>query len=151
MIRTTFFKVSAIALALGTAGISMAGSPGYGKKAKAHHAEAKHAEIGLEELKKLIDTKSVYLVDANSEKTYARGHIPTAVSFAANSENFLTMLPKDKKALIVAYCGGPLCSAWEDAAKSAHEAGYSNIKHFKGGLKVWKSAGLPLEKPTVTK
>lgn len=157
MVRSTFFKVSVAAIALSSAGLSLADSKNrtpihHGKEHRASQRGVDHhVEIGLEELKKLVDAKSVYLVDVNSEKTYSKGHIPTAVNFAANEKNFLTLLPKDKNALIVAYCGGPMCSAWEEAAKTAHEAGYSNIKHFKGGLKVWKSAGLPLEKPTITK
>ena len=48
------------------------------------------------------------------------------------------MLPADKNALIVAYCGGPKCGAWKKAAKAAAALGYTNIKHFSGGISGWQ-------------
>ena len=36
-------------------------------------------------------------------------------------------------------------SAWEAAAKEAKALGYTNFKHFKGGIKGWKDAGLATE------
>ena len=157
MVRLTFVKFAALALAMTAASVASA-SDKYGKKHDKKHEEkadkeehGNHVEIGLDDLKKAIDTKAVFLVDANSAKTYDKGHLPGAISFAKNEKNFATLLPADKNALIVAYCGGPMCSAWEDAAEAAAKAGYTNIKHFKGGLKGWKSAELTLEKPTATK
>ena len=41
----------------------------------------------------------------------------------------------------MAYCGGPGCEAWCGAADELEAKGYKNIKHYKGGLKEWKSAG----------
>ena len=111
-----------------------------------HAAEhAAFTEVSTDELDKLVSTKTVFLIDVNSAKTYAKGHIPGAINFAANEDKFSSVLPKDKAALIVAYCGGPLCSAWESAAEKAKELGYTNIKHYKGGIKVWKEAGKKVE------
>ncbi|MEY4631064.1 MAG: hypothetical protein RIQ81_1184 [Pseudomonadota bacterium] len=164
MIRLTFVKLAAITAALGAGSIANASGDKYGKKhddKQEHkteqktelkgHDDAQHVEISLADLKKAIETKSVFLVDANSAKTYEKGHLPGALSFAKNEKEFAKLLPQDKNALIVAYCGGPMCSAWEDAAEAATKAGYTNIKHFKGGLKGWKSAGLSLETPTAKK
>lgn len=108
----------------------------------------KAPEISLDELKKTVETKSATIIDANGTAMYKDGHIPGAVSFAANEKTLASVLPKDKGAPIVAYCGGPLCSAWEDAAKQAQAMGYTNIKHFKGGIKGWKEAGQKVEKGT---
>jgi rhodanese-related sulfurtransferase len=102
-------------------------------------------EISLTDLKKLVDTKGATIIDANSAESFDTGHIPTAVSFAKNEKNFASILPSDKKALLVAYCGGPMCTAWQEAAKEAQKLGYKNIKHFKGGLKGWKDSGNTLE------
>ncbi|MBM4251354.1 MAG: rhodanese-like domain-containing protein [Deltaproteobacteria bacterium] len=102
---------------------------------------AAFAEVSTDELDKLVSSKAVFLIDANGAKTYAKGHIPGAINFAANEDKLATVLPKDKSALIVAYCGGPLCSAWEAAAAKTKDLGYANIKHYKGGIKVWKEAG----------
>jgi rhodanese-related sulfurtransferase len=109
-------------------------------------ATAEAPEVSLEELKKMVQSKSATIIDANGEDMYKDGHIPGAVSFAKNENNFASILPKDKNAPIVAYCGGPLCTAWKQAAKEAQKLGYTNIKHFKGGIKGWKQAGEPTEK-----
>jgi rhodanese-related sulfurtransferase len=103
-------------------------------------------EVSLDELKKFIDSKGATILDANSEVTFDKGHIPGAVNYSKNSKNLAAILPKDKSAVVVAYCGGPLCSAWEDAAKAAKELGYTNVKHFKGGIKGWTDAGQKVEK-----
>lgn len=143
MIRLTFVKLATVAIALSANSLAHA----YDKKidTKKEEAAAGHQEVSLDELKKMIETKSVFLIDANSGKTYDKGHLPGAVSYTKNEKDFASLLPKDKNTALVAYCGGPMCSAWEDAAEAATKAGYTNIKHFKGGLKGWKSAGLSLE------
>jgi rhodanese-related sulfurtransferase len=153
MVRLTIIKLATVALALSATSKVHASDNKHGKKheAKKEDASTNHAEVSLDELKKLIETKSAVLIDANSAKTYDKGHIPGAVSFTKNEKAFASLLPTDKNALLVAYCGGPMCSAWEDAAETAKKAGYTNIKHFKGGLKGWKSAGLSLEKPEAKK
>ena len=102
---------------------------------------SKYGEVSKTELKQLIDSKSVTLIDVNSEKTFKENHIPTAFNFYENKSNFESKLPAAKDSLIVAYCGGPKCTAWQKAAKEACLKGYTNIKHFKGGIRGWKDNG----------
>jgi len=103
----------------------------------AHAAEV--ADITIPELKKAIADKSVTVIDANGAESYKAGHIPTAIDFSKGSLE--KALPSDKKALIVAYCGGPQCNAYKDAVKKAEELGYTNIKHLPAGISGWKEAG----------
>lgn len=103
-------------------------------------------EVSLDELKTLVANKTATFIDANGDKVYKDGHIPGAIHFAAAKDKLATLLPADKNALVVAYCGGPLCTAWEDAAKAIKALGYTNVKHFKGGIKEWKSSGQQVEK-----
>ena len=103
-------------------------------------------EISIEDLDKLVSDKSAVIIDVNSAQSYADGHIPGAISYAGTKSIFATVLPKDKATLLVAYCGGPLCVAWEEAAKKAQVLGYTNIRHYKGGIKVWKESGKKFEK-----
>jgi rhodanese-related sulfurtransferase len=116
-----------------------------GEEKGSHHA--RFPEIKREELVKAIETKSVFLVDANGAESYAKGHIPGAINFAALGDKFAEALPQDKEALIVAYCGGPGCKSWCKAADKLDEMGYKNVRHFKGGIKEWKTAGLAVETP----
>jgi len=55
-------------------------------------------------------------------------------------------LPADKAALVVAYCGGPKCMAYQAGADAAMKLGYTNVKHFPGGISGWKKAGEKCEK-----
>ena len=55
----------------------------------------------------------------------------------ANKGQLGKVLPKDKSAPIVAYCGGKMCTAWHKAAKAACEMGYTNIRHFSAGITGW--------------
>ena len=114
-------------------------------KAKQH---ALAPEISLQELRSLVenkDKKSIAIIDANSEKTYKEGHIPGALNFAQIEKDLSKALPSDKSALIVAYCGSTMCTAWEDAAKKVKELGYTNVKHLKVGIKGWKEAKYPTQ------
>lgn len=114
-----------------------------GKAVQGHDELA--PQVSLDELKKLVETKGALIVDANGTEMYNAGHIPGAISFAQHEGKLMSVLPKDKNALIVAYCGGTMCSAWEAAAKEAKQQGYTNIKHFKGGIKGWKEAKMQVE------
>lgn len=99
------------------------------------------ADITVPELKKAIAEKSVTVIDVNGSESYKEGHIPTAIDYAANKTALEKSLPADKGALIVAYCGGPKCGAYQAAAKKAKELGYTNVKHLSAGISGWKEAG----------
>jgi rhodanese-related sulfurtransferase len=103
-------------------------------------------DVSIKDLKAAIEKKAVFVIDANGTDSYKEGHIPTAVDFDASKENLAKVLPKDKDALIVAYCGGPQCMAYKAAAKKAVELGYTNVKHLPAGISGWKGAGEKVEK-----
>ena len=107
--------------------------------------DAKTPVISVPELKKAVDQKAATVIDANGTKMYDEGHVPGAISFARNEGKLANLLPKDKSAPIVCYCGSTMCSAWEAAATEASKLGYTNIKHLKVGIKGWKEAGMPTE------
>jgi rhodanese-related sulfurtransferase len=107
---------------------------------------AHYPEVKIGELKTAIASKSVTLLDANGTDTYKEGHIPGAIDFTANKANLAKVLPKDKGALIVAYCGGPQCQAYQAAAKAAEKLGYTNVKHLSAGISGWHDAGEKMEK-----
>jgi rhodanese-related sulfurtransferase len=106
-------------------------------------------DVPVAELMAAIDAKTVTLIDCNSADDYAAGHLPGAISFVAHKDDLASQLPADKAALVVAYCGGPSCGAHKAGTKAAMALGYTNVKHFSGGLSGWKEANGTLE--TVTK
>ena len=101
-------------------------------------------EVSFDDLKDKI-AMGVTVVDVNHPKTFQTGHIPTAQNFTMNAKNLSEILPSDKTAEIVTYCGSPTCTAWLTGAKEIHKLGYENVTHFHGGLAGWVQAGGELE------
>ena len=109
-------------------------------------AGKKFPDIAIKDLKAAIEKKQVTVIDVNGTDSYQDGHIPTAINFEAAEKDLAKVLPKDKDALIVAYCGGPQCQAYQAAAKKAVAMGYTNVKHLSAGISGWKGAGEKTEK-----
>ena len=108
-------------------------------------AEDKYPDISHDELKAAVEKKAVTLIDVNGSASYEKGHIPGAVDFAKVKADLAAKLPKDKNALIVAYCANEQCSAYQQGAKAAKELGYTNVKHYSKGILGWKSSGEKVE------
>ena len=107
---------------------------------------AHYPDITIQELKSAIASKSVTVLDANGTDSFKEGHIPGAIDFATAKKHLGKVLPRDKHALIVAYCGGPQCQAYQSAAKAAEKLGYTNVKHLTAGISGWHDAGEKMEK-----
>jgi rhodanese-related sulfurtransferase len=107
---------------------------------------AHYPDIKIDALKSALAKKNVVLLDANGSDSWKEGHIPGAIDFAANKAKLASVLPKDKNALVVAYCGGPKCQAYQAAAKAAEKLGYTNVKHLAAGISGWRDAGEKTEK-----
>ena len=103
-------------------------------------------DISISEVKALAESKKAVIIDVNGSESYQKGHIPGALDFAAIQDKLAAVLPKDKKALVVAYCGGPKCKAYQAAATAAEKLGYKNVKHMSAGISGWKDAGEKTEK-----
>jgi len=103
-------------------------------------------DISITEVKGLAESKKAVIIDVNGTESYQKGHIPGALNYETISSKLAKVLPKDKKALIVAYCGGPKCKAYQAAATAAEKLGYKNIKHMSAGISGWKEAGEKMEK-----
>ena len=103
-------------------------------------------DISIKELQKAIKDGKVAVIDVNGQTSYKKGHIPTAISFASNGKDLAKHLPKDKNTLVVAYCGGPGCRAYQRGAKAAAKLGYKNVKHLSAGISGWKKSGAEVAK-----
>jgi rhodanese-related sulfurtransferase len=107
---------------------------------------ADYPDISIGDLKTAMVSQKIVLLDANGTESWQSGHIPGALNFAAKKDDLTSVLPKDKNALVVAYCGNPQCPAYHAAADAAKKLGYTNIKHLVAGIQGWKSAGEKTEK-----
>ncbi len=109
-------------------------------------ASSKFAQISQQELEAAIAKKSVTLLDANGTDSFKEGRIPGAIDFTAHEDRIAALLPKNKNALIVAYCGNEYCPAYISAATAAKNLGYTNVKHYAPGIDGWKKSGARIEK-----
>ena len=105
-----------------------------------------YPDISIAELKKAIADKKVIVLDVNGSESYKEGHVPTSLNYADVAGNLASALPKDKDALVVAYCGGPACHAYTKAADAAAKLGYTNVKHLSAGISGWYAAKETTEK-----
>ena len=97
--------------------------------------------ISTEDLKQAIAAKKVVLLDVNGTDSWQEGHIPGALDFDKVEGKLAKMLPADKGALVVAYCGNERCSAYKAGANAAKKLGYTNVKHYSKGIAGWKKSG----------
>jgi rhodanese-related sulfurtransferase len=109
-------------------------------------ADSAVADISQADLAKAIADKQATIIDVNGSKSYSAGHIPTALDYEVVKADLAAKLPKDKASLVVAYCGNPKCTAYKQAAEAAVALGYTNVKHFSGGIAGWKESGAAVEK-----
>ena len=114
--------------------------------AAAFAGSAKVTDISQADLQAAIAAKSAVILDVNGSDSYKAGHIPGAIDYIAHKDQLASLLPADKNALVVAYCGSPACHAYAAAADAAVKLGYTNVKHFAPGIAGWKQSGAPVEK-----
>jgi rhodanese-related sulfurtransferase len=105
-----------------------------------------YPDISVKELQAALKDGKVAVIDVNGKKSFSRGHIPTAIDFSSQGKSLSKLLPSDKSALIVSYCGGPGCGAYKRGADAAAKLGYKNIKHLSAGISGWKKAGADIAK-----
>ena len=108
-------------------------------------AEKEVPSISQADLTRAIADKTATVIDVNGTDSYKSGHIPSAIDFYA-VKDLKSVLPKDRNALVVAYCGSEYCGAYKQAAQAAMKLGYTNVRHFSPGIKGWKESGAAVEK-----
>lgn len=92
-------------------------------------------------VKKIVDGKMVGLViDARPKRAkYDKGHVPGALSIPfSRFKKMAGLLPADKNAAIIFYCGGLKCPLSHKSAFAARAMGYKNVMVFAKGYPVWK-------------
>jgi rhodanese-related sulfurtransferase len=102
--------------------------------------------ISKEHLKRIIDSGERFvLLDVRSKEDFDKEHIAGAKSLPldeVNAKAQQTLKPSDQ---IIVYCDSYICSASTSAYKLLMRMGFGNVRDFKGGIREWKLAGLPVE------
>ena len=103
-------------------------------------------KITRDELIRLIDSGEKFkLVDVLDAAHFEKEHIKGAISLPAADieKKAVNMLKRAEK--IVVYCASFDCQASTNAAEKLLVLGFKNVLDYKGGLKDYKEANLPLE------
>ncbi len=86
------------------------------------------------------------LVDALPPMSYARSHLPGAISIPPEwvDERAPRRIP-DRNTEVIVYCASSTCETSATVANRLIELGYRNVGHYVEGKRDWVEAGLPLE------
>ena len=83
--------------------------------------------------------ENIMIIDARPyQPKYVNGHLPGAVSIPnIKFDDMTNLLPENKEALLIYYCGGFECKLSHKSAKKAEKLGYKNVKVFAAGFPAW--------------
>ena len=107
------------------------------------------AEAQLSDVRQIVASKSMVLVDGRSQPEYENGHLPGAISlsvadFDKRFPEFAAQYPKEGAYLI--YCGSGQCGLSRQLAGLLRKNGYHHTKLYSAGYNDWFLAGNPIEK-----
>lgn len=102
--------------------------------------------ISIDELKVLMEKKSVLVIDVRDPSSFEAGHVPGAINIDyVNMPERARDYVKETRT-IVTYCA---CTNETTAARAAvdlTQAGITNVKALAGGWNDWIRRGEPIEK-----
>jgi rhodanese-related sulfurtransferase/DNA-binding transcriptional ArsR family regulator len=98
--------------------------------------------VTLDQLRRLVTTTTITVLDVRPTEEYVAGHIPGAVSIPLDElADRLDDLPDDGQ--IVAYCRGAYCVLAHDAVRLLRRLGRP-ARRLADGMLEWRLAGLPV-------
>ncbi len=96
---------------------------------------------------KLERGEELVLVDALSPMSYARSHLPGAISLPPEwVDDWARRRIPDLGSEVVVYCASSTCESSVTVANRLVELGYRNVRHYAAGKSDWVEAGLPVER-----
>ncbi len=112
-------------------------------------SQVEPAEVQLSDVRQIVASKSMVLVDGRSQSEYENGHLPGAFSlsvadFDKRFPEFAAQYPKEGAYLI--YCGSGQCGLSRQLAGLLRKNGYHQTKLYSAGYNDWFLAGNPIEK-----
>jgi rhodanese-related sulfurtransferase len=90
------------------------------------------------------------LYDVNSSETRAKFGVIPGARLLSHSRKYepRAELPPQTATPLVFYCANTACRASDNAAKRATQAGYSDVRVMRDGIRGWVEAGKPTAKPS---
>jgi len=97
--------------------------------------------INSDELRVGLERAELVAIMTMDEAAFDRAHIPGSIALTgadAAKERFAPTTP------LVVYCTDPACRASLMAFRQLKDAGFSDVRHYPGGLSEWAATGHPL-------
>lgn len=101
--------------------------------------------ISPHDLMKAVQERSVICFDLNSHDSWSRAHVPGALHLDPGSWS-ASHLPADRETPLVFYCSNMFCRKAPNAARSAVDMGYQNVRVMSAGISGWLERSLPTER-----
>ena len=112
----------------------------------------KTPEVSTEELKSLLTSGEIVLLDTRPHLEWAISHIPGALNVApkpgmpmsqytSDVAEVSRLVAGDKTKPLILYCNGPFCGKSKRVTDDLLAAGYSNIRRYQLGAPVWRALG----------
>lgn len=120
-------------------------SPGFLRLVE--EARRRVKECTVEQAKAALDRGDpVHFIDVREDHEFAADHARGARHLGKGiiERDIETAIP-DKDAAIILYCGGGYRSVL--AADALQQMGYRNVTSMTGGIRAWREAGYPVERP----
>lgn len=146
-------SVSVVVNYLSPVGIAWFGNWDKSKGVVSAQAKNELIEHGIEindpiEMKKLVESGHLPIIDVRPMEQYQKGHIPGAVSMPLSEfdniidQLFETMAPD---AVMILYCSGRECEDSHTFARQLKALGYTNMKVYSGGMSEWEEQRFKIE------
>ena len=101
------------------------------------------------EVRQMIETREVVLLDVRSKDAYDMGHLPGAYSFplADFDDDFPVLLDLVKKdSALLVYCSGVECPDSHTFATQLLALKFAKVRVYAGGFREWQEMGFETEK-----
>lgn len=120
--------------------------------ARLGETDVRAAEISTEELRTLLVSGSVLLLDTRPHLEWAISHIPGAKNVAprpgmpmsqytSDVAEVERLVAGDRTRPLVLYCNGPFCGKSRRVSDELIAAGYTNVRRYQLGAPVWRALG----------
>lgn len=123
----------------------MAHNPGFQKIVDDAKQQIKETTVPVV-AERLARGDKFHFVDCREDDEWRAGHAKGAIHIGKGviERDIETKIPNKDEEIII-YCGGGFRSAI--AAEALQKMGYSNVASMDGGIRAWRDAKLPEEKP----
>jgi rhodanese-related sulfurtransferase len=106
--------------------------------------------LSTQELKQMLDTSDLVLVNTLSESDFETTRIPESINIPVKDADFISEVERtigSKDTPVAVYCASAACDSSEKAADALEHAGFSHVYRYPGGAKAWRESGDILSPP----